>query len=99
MKLRKIIEYLVVKMNTNDLIEFQWKMTDSEDEPILITIDANSSVVPDAAGGLTGIFDCCKLIRNREFCSKLKKYFVFYGLFLGFLSKYYYSLLLLYTYK
>jgi len=49
-------------MNTNDLIQFEWKMTDSQDEPILITIDDNSSVVPDAAGGLTGIFDCCKLI-------------------------------------
>ena len=48
-------------MNTNDLIEFQWKMTDSEEEPVLITIDANSSVVPDVAGGLTGIFECCKL--------------------------------------
>jgi hypothetical protein len=35
-------------------------MTDSQEEPILITVDANSSVVPDAAGGLTGIFDCCK---------------------------------------
>jgi hypothetical protein len=49
-------------MNTNDLIQFEWKMTDSQDEPILITIDDNSSVVPDAAGDLTGIFDCCKLI-------------------------------------
>jgi hypothetical protein len=48
-------------MNTNDLIEFQWKMTDSEEEPVLITVDANSSVVPDVAGGLTGIFECCKL--------------------------------------
>jgi hypothetical protein len=38
-------------------------MSDSPEEPILITIDANSSVVPDAAGGLTEIFDCCKLIK------------------------------------
>jgi hypothetical protein len=49
-------------MNTTDLIQFEWKMSDSHDEPILITVDANSSVVPDDAGGLTGIFNCCKLI-------------------------------------
>lgn len=36
-------------------------MSDSPEEPVLITIDANSSVVPDAAGGLTQIFNCCKL--------------------------------------
>ncbi len=53
--------YLVIKMNTTDLIQFEWKMSDSHDEPILITVDANSSVVPDDAGGLTGIFNCCKL--------------------------------------
>jgi hypothetical protein len=47
-------------MNTNDFLQFEWKMSDSQDEPILITVDANSSVVPDIAGGLTGIFDCCK---------------------------------------
>jgi len=58
--------YLVLKMNTNDLLQFEWKMSDSQDEPILITIDANSSVVPDTAGGLTGIFDCCKLIINED---------------------------------
>jgi len=33
-------------------------MTDSREDPIFITIDSNSSVVPDIAGGLTGIFDC-----------------------------------------
>lgn len=47
-------------MNTNDLLLFEWKMSDSQDDPILITVDANSSVVPDDAGGLMGIFDCCK---------------------------------------
>ncbi|CAF4870965.1 unnamed protein product, partial [Rotaria sp. Silwood2] len=51
-------DQLILKMKTTDLIQFEWKMTDSQDEPILITIDANSSVVPDTAGGLTGIFNC-----------------------------------------
>ena len=55
-----IVEYLVFTMNTNDLLLFQWKTIDGDGEPILITVDANSSVVPDGAGGLMGIFDCCK---------------------------------------
>jgi hypothetical protein len=45
-------------MNTKDLVQFDWKMADSQEEPIFIIIDSNSSVVPDTAGGLTGIFDC-----------------------------------------
>ncbi|CAF0725929.1 unnamed protein product [Rotaria sordida] len=49
---------LTYKMNTNDLVQFDWKMNDSQEEPILITIEPYSSVVPDAAGGPTGIFDC-----------------------------------------
>lgn len=60
-KKKESFKNLVLKMNTNDLIQFEWKMSDSPEEPILITVDANSSVVPDAAGGLTGIFHCCKL--------------------------------------
>lgn len=51
---------LVHKMNTKDLVQFDWKMADSPDESVFITIDNNSSVVPDAAGGLAGIFDCGK---------------------------------------
>jgi hypothetical protein len=51
-------------MNTKDLIQFDWKMTDSQEEPIFITIDSNSSVVPDAAGGVTGIFDCGKYMKK-----------------------------------
>jgi hypothetical protein len=47
-------------MNTKDLVQFDWKTTDSQDEPVFITIDTNSSVVPAAAGGLKGIFDCGK---------------------------------------
>jgi hypothetical protein len=47
-------------MNTKDLIQFDWKMTDSQDEKVLITIDSNSSVVPEAMSGLTGMFDCGK---------------------------------------
>jgi len=86
-RLHKIILYLVSKMNTMGLIQFEWKMTDSQDEPILITIDANSSVVPDAAGGLTEIFNCCKLIRNikerhNRTSNDLKTNFVLYGHFL-----------------
>ncbi|CAF4832449.1 unnamed protein product [Rotaria sp. Silwood1] len=49
---------LTYKMNTNDLVQFDWKMNDSQQEPILITIESNSSVVPDAAGGPTGVFEC-----------------------------------------
>ncbi len=52
--------FLVHKMNTKDLVQFDWKMTESPDEPVFITIDTNSSVVPDVGGGLTGIFDCGK---------------------------------------
>lgn len=44
-------------MNTNDLLQFEWKTTDSQ-EPVVISIDSKSSVVPDADGGLTGVFDC-----------------------------------------
>ena len=47
-------------MNTKDLVQFDWKRTDAPDDNVFITIDTNSSVVPDAAGGLTGIFDCGK---------------------------------------
>lgn len=45
-------------MNTKDLIQFNWKTNDSEEDPVFITIDKNSSVVPDHAGRVTGIFDC-----------------------------------------
>jgi len=51
-----------LKTKAKDFIEFQWKMSDSPEEPILLTVDANSSVVPDAAGGLTEIFECCTMI-------------------------------------
>ncbi|CAF1524841.1 unnamed protein product [Rotaria sp. Silwood1] len=63
-------DQLILKMKTTDLIQFEWKMTDSQDEPILITIDANSSVVPDVAGGLTGIFDC-----SMHKCVKVEPFF------------------------
>ena len=56
--------FLVHEMNTKDLVQFDWKMTDSQEEPVLITIDSNSSVVPDAAGGLTGVFDCGKWLKR-----------------------------------
>lgn len=49
---------LVHKMNTKDLVQFDWKRTESPEDPVFITIDANSSVVPDVTGGLSGIFDC-----------------------------------------
>jgi hypothetical protein len=51
-------------MNTKDLVQFDWKIADSQEEPIFITIDSNSSVVPDAAGGLPGIFDCGKCTKK-----------------------------------
>jgi hypothetical protein len=49
-------------MNTTDLIQFEWQMTDSQEEPILITLDSNSSKVSDLVHGRTGTFDfcCCK---------------------------------------
>lgn len=53
-------EISVLKMLKNDWIQFEWKMSDSPDEPILLTIDASTSVVPDSSGGLIGIFDCCQ---------------------------------------
>ena len=54
-------------MNTKDLVQFDWKMTDSQAEPVFITIDTNSSVAPDAAAGLTGIFDCGKYAEKAFF--------------------------------
>jgi len=35
-------------------------MDDSKQEPVLITIDPPSSVVPHRFGGVTGVFDCGK---------------------------------------
>ncbi len=52
--------FIVHRMNTQDLVQFNWKNIGSQEEPILITIDLDSSVVPDPATDLTGIFDCCK---------------------------------------
>lgn len=49
-------------MKRNDLIEFEWKTSDSPEVPVLLTVDANTSVVPDAHGGLTGIFRCCQFL-------------------------------------
>lgn len=66
------LHILVVKMNTNDFIQFQWKMAESEDDPLLITIDTNSSVVPDTSGGLTGIFNCRKYIHKQNSNKLLK---------------------------
>ncbi|CAF0920401.1 unnamed protein product [Adineta ricciae] len=66
-------DQLILKMNTNDLVEFQWKTNDSQEEPILITVDANSSVVPDIAGGLIGIFDC-----SMHKCVKVEPFFRYY---------------------
>ncbi|CAF4237631.1 unnamed protein product [Rotaria socialis] len=63
-------DQLILKMNTYDFIQFEWKMSESEDDPLLITIDANSSVVPDTAGGLTGIFDC-----SMHKCVKVEPFF------------------------
>ncbi|CAF2859080.1 unnamed protein product, partial [Rotaria sp. Silwood2] len=63
-ELRKTIRHiplfgdqLIYQMNTNDLVQFDWKMNDSQ-EPLLITIESLSSVVPDASGGPSGLFDC-----------------------------------------
>ena len=56
-------EISVLKMLKNDWIQFEWKISDSPDEPILLTIDASTSVVPDASAGLIGIFGC------GQFCS------------------------------
>lgn len=65
----------VLKMKRDDLIEFQWKMSDSPGEPILLTIDAHTSVLPDCQAGLTQIFQCCQFslslslifLRSNEF--------------------------------
>ncbi|CAF3616975.1 unnamed protein product [Adineta steineri] len=63
-------DQLILKMNTNDFVQFEWKMTDSQEEPVLITVDANTSIVPDVAGGLTGIFDC-----SMHKCVKVEPFF------------------------
>lgn len=49
-------------MNTKDLIQFNWKMADLKEDTVFITVDSKSSVVPENAGGLTGIFDCGKCL-------------------------------------
>ncbi|CAF1275038.1 unnamed protein product [Rotaria magnacalcarata] len=61
------------KINTNDFIQFQWKTTDAQEELLQITMDSNSSVVPDIAGGLTGVFDCAL-----HKCSKIEQIFRHY---------------------
>jgi hypothetical protein len=47
-------------MNKRDFVQFNWKKSDSQEEPLLITIDPNSSVVGDTSSDLATIFDCCK---------------------------------------
>ncbi|CAM4854988.1 unnamed protein product [Rotaria socialis] len=58
------------KVNTNDFIQFHWKATDAQEELLQITMDSNSSVVPDIAGGLTGVFDCAL-----HKCNKIEQIF------------------------
>jgi len=55
----KSISFIVCKMNTNDLVQFNWKKKYSQ-EPILLKIDSNSTVVPDEPSHPTGTFHCCK---------------------------------------
>ncbi len=63
-------------MKTKGFVQFNWKNTDSQEEPILITLDSNSSKVSDVVDGRTGIFDfcCCKqkLKDKRIFFVELK---------------------------
>jgi hypothetical protein len=49
-------------MKTKGFVQFNWKNTDSQEEPILITLDSKSSEVSEAVDGRTRIFDfcCCK---------------------------------------
>jgi hypothetical protein len=47
-------------MNTKDLVQFNWKKKHAQEEPILLTIDSNSKVVPDEPSHPTGTFHCCK---------------------------------------
>ncbi len=46
-------------MNTNDFVQFNWKKKHSQ-EPILLKVDSNSTVVPDEPSHSTGTFHCCK---------------------------------------
>ncbi|CAF3816167.1 unnamed protein product [Rotaria sp. Silwood1] len=48
----------VHNMKTEGFVQFHWKISDSQEEPILITIDSKSSVLAEAADGRTGLFDC-----------------------------------------
>ncbi|CAF0883109.1 unnamed protein product [Adineta steineri] len=51
-------ENLIHSMNTNDLIQFDWRMDSPTDEPVQLTIDPQSSVVPHAIGGIPEVFNC-----------------------------------------
>ncbi len=47
-------------MKNKGFVQFNWKCVNSQDEPILITVDSDSSRGSGATGNLTGIFGCCK---------------------------------------
>ena len=48
----------VYEINAGDLLEIKWKKRRESAEPMSITIDLKSSVVPETACGLAGVFDC-----------------------------------------
>jgi len=47
-------------MNTKDLVQFNWKISESDKTPVFLTIDTLSSVVPEIVGGPAGVFECGK---------------------------------------
>jgi hypothetical protein len=47
-------------MTTDDLIQFNWKADGAQQEPVLITVDPKSSIVPAIAEGIRAVFSCRK---------------------------------------
>lgn len=59
--------FVVHKINTKDLVQFNWKISEVKDTAVFLTIDTLSSVVPEIAGGPAGVFECGKE-RKKSFC-------------------------------
>lgn len=51
-------DQLIHKINTKDLVQFNWKISEVKDTAVFLTIDTLSSVVPEIAGGPAGVFEC-----------------------------------------
>ncbi|CAF1044498.1 unnamed protein product [Adineta steineri] len=61
---------LIYKMNTKGLVQFNWNQYDTPEEPVLITIDSNSSRIPDDLDSRTGMFHC-----RAHQCTRIEPFF------------------------